>query len=72
MWWKILYTIQTRPLFSLGIFLIVFPLPYAFFSGFPIFDHWPYNSGVLSAVFCLGLVIMYFGDRYEKKKDKDK
>ena len=68
MWEKILVTVYKKPLFSIGVFLIAFPLPYSF--GSAIFDHWPFHSGVLATIFMLGLVIMYFGDQYESKKNK--
>lgn len=72
MWDKILHTVFTKPLFSIGVFLAAFPLPYSFFSAFPIFDHWPFDSGVLATIMFLGFIIMYFGDKYEnKKKDEE-
>ena len=51
-----------------GFYLMIFPLPYSFGSG--IFDHWPFHSGVLASIFMLGMIIAYFGDRYESKKNK--
>ena len=49
-------------------YLMIFPLPYSFGSG--IFDHWPLHSRVLASIFMLGMIIAYFGDRYESKKNK--
>ena len=68
MWEKILVTVYKKPLFSIGVFLMIFPLPYSFGSG--IFDHLPFHSGVLASIFMLGMIIAYFGDRYESKKNK--
>ena len=67
---NVLVYISKKPLTSLGIFLFIpFPLLYSLGSG--IFDHWPFNSSVLATLAMLGLVIMFFGDKYEDKKDKD-
>ena len=47
---------------------MIFPLPYSFGSG--ILDHWPLHSRALASIFMLGMIIAYFGDRYESKKNK--
>lgn len=68
---KILDYIFNKPLSALGFFLFIpFPMIYSFGSG--IFDHWPWNSSVLASVGFLGMIIWYFGDKYENGKDKDK
>lgn len=68
---KILNFIFRKPLSALGFFLFIpFPLIYSFGSG--IFDHWPWNSSVLASLSMLGMIIWWFGDKYESGKDKDK
>ena len=67
---KILDFINKKPLSALGIFLF-FPGPLLYSIGSGIFSHWPFNSSVLASIGFLGMIIWYFGDKYENNGGKD-